>query len=122
MTILRRVEGWLSNPLYLAATLISLLPMILVFFYVQTYRLSVPFDDEWDLNGDIAIATADGALTLPRLIPVNGGHRTLFTNLATAVLTEFGRWNLETQGWFTPLIVLATYILVLMLFQRSERG
>ncbi len=122
MNLLRRIEGWLSNPLSLAATLISLLPIVLVFFYVQTYRLSVPFDDEWDLNGDVAVATADGTLTLPRLIPVNGGHRTLFTNLVTAVLTVVDSWNLETQGWFTPLIVLVTLGLLLLLFNRTERG
>ncbi len=122
MTVLRRLEGWLSNPLYLAATVASLVPIVLILFYVQTYRLSVPYDDEWDLNGDVAVATADGSLTLQRLIPVNGGHRTLFTNLATAILTAVGRWNLETQGWLTALIVLVTYGLLLLLFRRTERS
>lgn len=121
MTILRRSLVWLSHPLHLLLTLLALAPILLVTVYVYSYRLPVPFGDEWRLNGRIAFAAADGNLTLHDLLVVYGGHRVFFTSLVTALSTLLTRWNVWYDGFVSLLLALLWFVLLIVLFRRLER-
>ncbi len=119
---LRAAADWLSDPIHLLVFLLSLLPILLVFIYVESYRQAVPYIDEWNLNGRIAIATADGKVTPDTLLFVAGGHRTIFTNLATVLATLLANWDLRVQGLLTLAVAIVTLMLLILHFRRSERG
>lgn len=118
---LKSFMQWVANPLYFFLGLASLVPFALVLIYVASYRLIVPFGDEWFMNGRVAIATVEKHLTLGDLLFVNGGHRTLFTNLATAVSTLLTHWDLRVESLISPVLSFVCFVLLIRMFRKAER-
>src|SRR5690349_9792714 len=98
-------------------TLISLIPIFLALVYTLSFRLNVPFRDEWTLNGHIAVLAADNALEIDDLFFVHDGHRAVFTNIVTTLSAVANGWDLRAESLVNFALALLYFTVLLLLFK-----
>lgn len=108
---------WLQKPSHLTLLLLSLLPIFLVYIYIDAYGQNAPTNDQWLDSLDIAVATKDGSLTLKDITQVYYGHRAVFTNGFTAFLAYTTNWQVELELFLSFALAVGRFILVVLIFR-----
>lgn len=114
------IGRWLADPARLCILLCSLIAPALVLVYIAGYGQNAPIGDDWHLGSAVATAVADARLTLADLLAVDDGHRTLFTNLITALLTLLTRWNIHLEMLILAGLAFLSAVLLLALSRRAR--
>ncbi len=111
------MQRWLSQPHHLASVLLSLLPIFLVYVYIDTYSINAPVNDQWLDSLDIAVATQDGTLTLDDITRVYYGHRAVFTNGFTAFLAYTTNWQVGLELALSFGLAIGRLMLAVLIFR-----
>lgn len=110
-----------AQPFHLAAVLLSLIPIYIVYLYMHTYGLAAPTDDQWLTPVQIAFHTQNGSLTLGDIVEAyEGGHRTVFYRAVTAGLAYATRWDVKLEMYLNLLLALLRFGLVVMIFHQHH--
>ncbi len=100
--------------------MLSLIPLILIVFYVAQNGVNVPLEDEWDASIPIVMKTLEGRLTFGDLIAQHNEHRVLFANLATVFLTLTTDWNVKAGMYLNIVLAAINLVLIASLFYHDE--
>ncbi|MEO0564434.1 MAG: hypothetical protein AAF125_20185, partial [Chloroflexota bacterium] len=106
-------QQWVKNPYRFIFILAGLIPPFFILSFILQYGANVPYWDQWDASLNVAIATADGRLTLETIFRRHNEHRIVFSNLLTAFLTVTAQWNLRLE--LLASFLLATGNLTMLL-------
>jgi hypothetical protein len=110
----------LRSSFNVVSVILSLIPLILIVFYVARNGVNVPQDDEWDASYPIVVKTLEGSLTLRDLTAQHNEHRLLFANLATVFLTLTTDWNVKAGMYLNVVLAAINLVLIASLFYHDE--
>jgi hypothetical protein len=120
MAKVSELSAKLRSSLNVASVVLSLIPLILIIFYIAQNGVNVPQDDEWDASYPIVVKTLEGSLTLKDLTAQHNEHRLLFANLATVFLTLTTDWNVKAGMYLNVALATINLVLIASLFYHDE--
>jgi hypothetical protein len=120
MSGVRALLRWLGQPLNLLMTLLSLVPLTVLFRYMWFEGRNVPRFDQWR-GFPVVYAVDDGTLTLAHLFAPTGDQMTFFAHLQAAIFTWLTDWNLWAEMWVNLVVGIIAFLVYVMLFMRTQR-
>ena len=113
---------WIGESLNLVLLVGILIPVYFVILFIRTYALSVPFSDQWEVNGKIAVRVSRGEFPLDDVLTPINGHIPLPTHLVTVISAYLFDWSPRTETFLSPVLAAANLILIVLLFRKYHPG
>ncbi|PZV18018.1 MAG: hypothetical protein DCF22_02535 [Leptolyngbya sp.] len=113
MQILSKVHFLARSSAFLLV--IYLLPFTFVLWFVTTFGVNIPYQDQWELVS-LFQRIADGKATFQDFFVQHNEHRILFPKLIISVLAFVSSWNIQ---WELYLNILLAAIVFLLLYKIS---
>ncbi len=107
----------MRNERHFIFLLLSLIPIYLVYIYIDTYGKNFPTNDQWLDPINIAVAAQDGSLTLDDITRVYYGHRAVFTNAFTALLSYATHWQVKYELYLSFTLAIGRLVLAVLIFR-----
>ncbi|MBZ0309010.1 MAG: hypothetical protein K8I82_23295, partial [Anaerolineae bacterium] len=107
----------MRNERQLIFLFLSLIPIYLVYIYIDTYGKNFPTNDQWLDPINIAVAAQDGSLTLDDITRVYYGHRAVFTNAFTALLSYTTNWQVKYELYLSFVLAIGRLVLAVLIFR-----
>ena len=99
--------------------LIGLMPAILMWHWVSTHWISIPYWDEWYTPGHQLESWQRGTLTLQEMFSQHNETRNFFPRLIYLTLAHFGGWDVRKEMRLVFFLVCAMALLLLHLLRRT---
>ncbi|MHC5766727.1 MAG: hypothetical protein ACYTXI_14135 [Nostoc sp.] len=87
------------------------LPFILLFWFVTTFSLNVPFWDDWEL-ATLFSRISNGTANLGDFFAQHNEHRILFPRIIFTILAFSSKWNIKLENYFSLLLALVNFVLL----------
>jgi hypothetical protein len=114
MAWMRANHQWFAWPLILA-------PVLLCFYYVNTYGVNVVWEDSWGLYPILEKADA-GTLTLADFWKQHNEHRHAIPKIIMYYLARATNWNAVAEMWVSQSFLLCMLAMMLSAFWRECRS
>jgi hypothetical protein len=107
---------WLIIPLL---ALVAIAPAILMWHWVSTNWVPVPYWDEWHTPGSLFESWYRGTLTWTEMFSLHNEARKFFPRLLYFTLQYFGGWDVRKEMRVVFLLVCGLCLLLLHLLRRT---
>jgi len=87
------------------------LPVILLFWFVVTYSVSVPVSDEWTLIGFFR-KIQSGTVNFGDFFAQDNEHRPFFPRIIYAIMAFSSKWDIKLENYFSLLLALVNFLLL----------
>ncbi|MEH1913873.1 hypothetical protein [Nostoc sp.] len=100
------------------------LPVVLLFWFVTTFSVNVPFGDDWALV-TFFDKIHGGTANFRDFFSQHNEHRIFFPRIIFAILAFFSKWNLKLETYFSFLLALVNFVILYKVakasFNESDR-
>ncbi|MDZ8078385.1 MAG: hypothetical protein RMX35_04645 [Nostoc sp. DcaGUA01] len=87
------------------------LPVVLLFWFVATFSVNVPFGDDWALVNFFANIHS-GTANFRDFFSQHNEHRILFPRIIFGVLAFSSKWNIKLETYFIFLLALVNFAIL----------
>ncbi|WP_334834759.1 hypothetical protein [Nostoc sp.] len=87
------------------------LPVILLFWFVTTFSVNVPFGDDWALV-NFFDKIHSGTVNFGDFFSQHNEHRILFPRIIFAILAFSSKWNIKLEIYFIFLLALVNFVIL----------
>lgn len=114
-----------QNPVWLPDALmgLSLAFPLFTIWYTLRYNVDLPLFESHEQAAYLVVQAARSELTLTDLLlPQNGIHRTVVSNLLTVLNGQLLGWDLRAMQYVTLLVMIVAFATCLALLRTQLRG
>ncbi|MEL6399799.1 MAG: hypothetical protein AAFR26_12015 [Cyanobacteria bacterium J06626_4] len=102
-------------------SLLSLIPILVGVFCIQTYGVDVLYGDQWDLSQTLVLAK-QSLLPIREFFILHNEHRIATSKLISSMLVRlFSPWNVKVEMMIGYAFSILTYGLVVMLISKQSQ-
>lgn len=87
------------------------LPVILLFWFVSTFSVNVPFWDDWELV-KLFEKIDSGIVNFQDFTNQHNEHRIFFPKIIFAIIAFSSNWNIKLETYFNLLLALVNFVLL----------
>ncbi|MEH2069895.1 MAG: hypothetical protein V7K47_17335 [Nostoc sp.] len=87
------------------------LPVVLLFWFITSFSVNVPFGDDWALVNFFA-KIHSGTVNFQDFFSQHNEHRILFPKIIFAILAFSSKWNIKLETYFIFLLALVNFGLI----------
>ncbi|MGE5656556.1 MAG: hypothetical protein ACM37W_08070 [Actinomycetota bacterium] len=101
--------------------ILYLIPVALLFWFVATFSVNVPFWDQWRL-APLFDKVANGTASFGDFWALHSNHRIVFPKLIITALAFLSKWNINYEIYLSLLFALVTFWLLYKISWIQAKG